>query len=73
MTFSSERTAERGLDAMLIVYSLLADHPASLACERFIRERSGWFTPVLTNWLISAHPDAADDFWSVTGSGSHLP
>jgi predicted nucleic acid-binding protein len=48
MTSSSDLRTERGLDAMLIVYSLLNDHPASLACERFIRNMPGWFTTVLT-------------------------
>jgi hypothetical protein len=24
-------------------------------------------------WLGRMHPQAADDFWSQTGSGSHLP
>src|ERR1700733_5242748 len=48
MTSFSERPVERGLDAMLIVYSLLSDHPASLFCEQFIRDRSGSFTPTLT-------------------------
>ncbi len=39
---------ERGLDTMLIVYSLLADHPASAVCEQFLRQRTGWFiTPFI--------------------------
>jgi len=29
---------------MFIVYSLLQNHPASAACEQFIRARTGWFT-----------------------------
>ena len=33
MTLSFDQSAPRGLDAMLIVYSLLDDHPASAACE----------------------------------------
>lgn len=24
-------------------------------------------------WLIHGHPHAADEFWSQTGNGSHLP
>jgi hypothetical protein len=24
-------------------------------------------------WLGRMHPQAADDFWSQTGAGSHLP
>lgn len=37
MTLSSDQFASRGLDAMLIVYSVLDDHPASVVCESFIR------------------------------------
>jgi predicted nucleic acid-binding protein len=48
MTLSSDRLAPRGLDAMLIVYSLLDDHPASAVCESFIRERTHWLTTTLT-------------------------
>ena len=48
MTLSSDQFAPRGLDAMLIVYSLLDDHPASTVCESFIRERANWFTTTLT-------------------------
>ena len=48
MTLSSEQFAGRGLDAMLIVYSLLDDHPASDACELFIRDHVNWFTTTLT-------------------------
>jgi len=39
---------ERGLDAMLIVYSLLNKHPASEICEQFIRNHTGWFTTTFT-------------------------
>ena len=39
---------ERGLDAMIIIYSLLDKHPASKVCEQFIRDRTGWFTTTLT-------------------------
>ena len=48
MTLSSDQFASRGLDAMLIVYSLLDDHPASAACESFIRDHTNWFTTTLT-------------------------
>jgi len=48
MTSSSNPPSERGLDAMLIVYSLLDAHPASTACEQFIRTHSGWFTTTFT-------------------------
>src|SRR2546422_11696113 len=48
MTLSSDTQVERGLDAMLIVYSLLNGHPATPLCEQFIRERTGWFTTGLT-------------------------
>ena len=33
---------------MLIVYSLLSNHPASTTCEQFIRTHSSWFTTTLT-------------------------
>ena len=48
MTLSSDQFAGRGLDAMLIVYSLLDDHPASTVCESFIREHTSWLTTTLT-------------------------
>ena len=48
MILSSDQLASRGLDAMLIVYSLLDDHPASAACESFIRDHVSWFTTTLT-------------------------
>ena len=48
MTLSSDRFAARGLDAMLIVYSLLDDHPASAVCESFIRDHTSWLTTTLT-------------------------
>jgi len=35
---------ERGLDTMVIVYSLLQGHPAALPCEQLLRSHSGWFT-----------------------------
>ncbi len=48
MTLSSDQFAGHGLDAMLIVYSLLDNHPASVACESFIRDHTSWFTTTLT-------------------------
>ena len=48
MTLSSDQLARCGLDAMLIVYSLLDDHPASAVCESFIREHASWLTTTLT-------------------------
>lgn len=48
MISSSESNLERGLDAVLLVYSLLDRHPASAVCEQFIRTRTGWFTTALT-------------------------
>ncbi len=54
MTLSSDQFAPRGLDAMLIVYSLLDNHPASAACEAFIREHAGWFTTTLTLLEVKA-------------------
>lgn len=47
MTSSSNPSLERALDTMLLVYSLLQGHPASLACEQFIRARGGWFISLL--------------------------
>jgi predicted nucleic acid-binding protein len=38
---------QRGLDTMLLVYSLLQGHPAALPCEQFLRGHSGWFTSPL--------------------------
>lgn len=54
MTSSSNLSLERGLDTMIIVYSLLAQHPASAVCEQFIRARSGWFTTALTLLEVKA-------------------
>jgi hypothetical protein len=48
MISSSNPPSEWGLDAMLMVYSILDAHPASTACEQFIRTHSGWFTTTLT-------------------------
>jgi predicted nucleic acid-binding protein len=48
MDFSSEAPLERGLDANLLVYSLLEGHPAAAVCEQFILGRTGWFTTSLT-------------------------
>jgi predicted nucleic acid-binding protein len=47
MTSSSSPALERGLDTMILVYYLLQGHPASLACEQFLRAHSGWFTSPL--------------------------
>jgi predicted nucleic acid-binding protein len=44
MTSSSNSSLERGLDTMVLVYSLLRGHPAEPACEQLLRIRSGWFT-----------------------------
>jgi predicted nucleic acid-binding protein len=33
---------------MLLTYSLLHGHPASLPCEQFLRAHGGWFTSTLT-------------------------
>jgi predicted nucleic acid-binding protein len=47
MTSSISPPPERGLDTMLLVYSFLPGHPASLPCEQFFRSHSGWFTSPL--------------------------
>ena len=47
MTSSSSAAPERGLDTMLLVYSLLQGHPAAGPCEQFLRAYSGWFTSPL--------------------------
>jgi predicted nucleic acid-binding protein len=47
MTSSSSPPRERGLDTMIVVYSLLHGHPASLPCEQFLRAHGGWFTSTL--------------------------
>ena len=44
MTSSSSPPLERGLDTMILVYSLLQGHPAEQPCEQFLRTHSGWFT-----------------------------
>ncbi len=48
MTSSFSQKVERGLDTMLIVYSLIDGHPASTVCEQFIRKQTGWFTTTFT-------------------------
>src|SRR5947209_20601413 len=53
MTSSSSPALERGLDTMLIVYSLLQGHPASATCQQFVAGRTGWFTSSFT--LLEAH------------------
>ncbi len=47
MTSSSSPPLERGLDTMILVYSLLQGHPAALPCEQFFRAHSGWFSSPL--------------------------
>ena len=47
MTSSSSFVVERGLDTMVLVYSLLQGHPAEVVCEQFLRAHSGWFTSPL--------------------------
>jgi predicted nucleic acid-binding protein len=44
---SAHATLERALDSMLIVYSLIDQHPASSVCEEFVRSRGGRFTTPL--------------------------
>lgn len=45
---SSDIQTGRGLDTMILVYSLLEGHPASSACEQFLRSRTGWFLSSLS-------------------------
>lgn len=45
MISSSSPAIERGLDTMVLVYSLLQGHPAAPTCEQLLRSQSGWFTP----------------------------
>ena len=52
MGIQASPTLERGLNAMILVYSLLQGHPAALPCEQFLRSHSGWFTSPLV--LIEA-------------------
>ena len=47
MTSSSSPALERGLDTMVLVYSLLQGHPGAIPCEQFLSSRSGWFTSPL--------------------------
>ncbi len=47
MTSSSSPPLERGLDTMVLVYSLLQGHPATPACEQLLRAHAGWFTSPL--------------------------
>jgi len=54
MTLSSDQFTPRGLDAMLIVYSILDDHPASTVCEAFIREHTSWLTTTLALLEVKA-------------------
>jgi predicted nucleic acid-binding protein len=47
MTSSSSPPVERGLDTMLLVYSVLQGHPAAAVCQQFLRTHAGWFTSPL--------------------------
>jgi predicted nucleic acid-binding protein len=47
MISSSSPPLARGLDTMLLVYSLLRGHPAAAPCEHFIRTQPSWFTSPL--------------------------
>ncbi len=47
MIYSSSVPPDRGLDTMVLVYSLLQGHPALSACEQLLRAHSGWFTSPL--------------------------
>jgi predicted nucleic acid-binding protein len=47
MTSSSSPSLERGLDTMILVYSLLHGHPAAQPCEQLLRSHTGWFTSPL--------------------------
>jgi predicted nucleic acid-binding protein len=49
MTSSSSLPLERGLDTMILVYSLLQGHPAETACEQLLRAHAGWFT---SPWVL---------------------
>jgi predicted nucleic acid-binding protein len=49
MISSSNPPLERGLDTMVLVYSLLQGHPALVACEQLVRSHSGWFT---SSWVL---------------------
>ena len=49
MISSSSPPLERGLDTMVLVYSLLQGHPALMACEQLLRAHSGWFT---SPWVV---------------------
>jgi predicted nucleic acid-binding protein len=47
MISSSSRPLDRGLDTMVLVYSLLQGHPATTACEQMLRSHTSWFTSTL--------------------------
>jgi predicted nucleic acid-binding protein len=49
MISSSSVLLERGVDTMVIVYSLLQGHPALSACEQLLRAHTGWFT---SPWVL---------------------
>lgn len=55
MTSSSSPVPERGLDSMILVYSLLRGHPATIPCRNLLRTQSGWFTSplvLLEAWTV---------------------
>jgi predicted nucleic acid-binding protein len=47
MITSSKPEERRGLDSVILIYSLLRGHPASEACEEFIKCRTGWVSSTL--------------------------
>jgi predicted nucleic acid-binding protein len=49
MISSSSPSLVRGLDTMILVYSLLRGHPAMTACEQLLRAHSDWFT---SPWVL---------------------
>jgi predicted nucleic acid-binding protein len=54
MISSSSPTLERGLDTMVLVYSILQGHPACLASEQFLQRHTGWFTSPLVPFEAKA-------------------
>jgi predicted nucleic acid-binding protein len=49
MISSSSPVPARGVDTMVLVYSLLQGHPALPACEQLLRAHSNWFT---SSWIL---------------------
>jgi predicted nucleic acid-binding protein len=47
MTSSSSPPLNRGLDTVILVYSLLQGHPAAVPCEQYLRSHTDWFTSPL--------------------------